>query len=242
MGYTRDMSQGGVGVPDPNIRASDADRERVVEQLRQHTADGRLTMDEFEQRMSAAYEARTYAELAQLTRDLPVDLGTRGARGFGTPGAAYPQDAPPASAGWSSHSSGDRSQGWPLGGRVGGSGGTGSGTGVGPVVGDVASALVNAAMDFKMHKSAQRQAAMERHAAMTAERNRRHDVRINRHHGGAAAVFASWASLSVLLTGIWFISGVTDTNGFGAFWPIWPIGILGLLALSRVIRTFGNRR
>jgi hypothetical protein len=97
-------------------------------------------------------------------------------------------------------------------------------------------------MDFKMHKTVQRRAAMERHAAMTAERGRRHEVRINHHHGGAAAVFASWAALSVLLTGVWFIAGVTDTNGFGEFWPIWPIGILGLLALSRVIRTFGDRR
>jgi hypothetical protein len=129
-----------------------------------------------------------------------------------------------------------------LGGSRGTGMGSGAGTGVGPVVGDVASALVNAAMDLKMHKRLQRQAAMERHAAMTAERTRRHDIRANRHHGGAVAAFASWASLSVLLTGIWFIAGVTDKNGFGDFWPIWPIGIMGLLALSRVIGTFGGRR
>ena len=59
--YTRDMSQ--AGVPDPNVRASDADRERIVEQLRQHTADGRLTMDEFDERLDAAYAAKTYGEL-----------------------------------------------------------------------------------------------------------------------------------------------------------------------------------
>ena len=73
--YTRDMSQGGNG--DRGLRASDADRERIVEQLRQHTADGRLTMDEFEQRMAAAYAAKTYGELAELTRDLPVDQAAK---------------------------------------------------------------------------------------------------------------------------------------------------------------------
>ena len=63
---------------DPKVRASDADRERIVEQLRRHAAEGRLTMDEFEERMSAAYEARTYGALAELTRDLPVELGSPG--------------------------------------------------------------------------------------------------------------------------------------------------------------------
>jgi hypothetical protein len=67
------MSQGNLG--DGDLRASDADRERVVSRLREHAAEGRLTMDEFEDRMRQAYEARTYGELATLTRDLPVDLG-----------------------------------------------------------------------------------------------------------------------------------------------------------------------
>jgi hypothetical protein len=66
------MNQG--GEPNPSIRASDADRERVVEILRQHTAEGRITADEFEERMTAAYAARTMGALAELTTDLPVDL------------------------------------------------------------------------------------------------------------------------------------------------------------------------
>jgi hypothetical protein len=66
------MNQG--GEPNPSIRASDADRERVVEILRQHTAEGRITADEFEERMTAAYAARTMGALAELTADLPVDL------------------------------------------------------------------------------------------------------------------------------------------------------------------------
>lgn len=56
----------------PELRASDADRERVVEHLRDALAEGRLDMTEFEERLEAAYQARTYGELAPLTRDLPV--------------------------------------------------------------------------------------------------------------------------------------------------------------------------
>jgi Domain of unknown function (DUF1707) len=66
------MNEG--GELSPSIRASDADRERVVEILRQHTAEGRITADEFDERMTAAYSARTMGALAELTTDLPVDL------------------------------------------------------------------------------------------------------------------------------------------------------------------------
>src|SRR4051812_41539607 len=59
---------------DPEMRAGDADRERLVEQLREHHAAGRLTLDEFEERMGQAYAAKTYGQLRSLTRDLPVDL------------------------------------------------------------------------------------------------------------------------------------------------------------------------
>ncbi|ANP55339.1 hypothetical protein J2Z21_007437 [Streptomyces griseochromogenes] len=56
----------------PELRASDADRERVAEVLRDALAEGRLDMGEFEERLEAAYKARTYAELAPITRDLPA--------------------------------------------------------------------------------------------------------------------------------------------------------------------------
>lgn len=55
----------------PALRASDADRERTVELLRDHVVEGRLTLEEFTDRMSAAYLARTTDELEQLARDLP---------------------------------------------------------------------------------------------------------------------------------------------------------------------------
>ncbi|WP_320780346.1 DUF1707 domain-containing protein [Streptomyces sp. CRN 30] len=53
------------------LRASDADRDRVVEQLRDALAEGRLDMEEFEERLEATYRARTYGELTPITRDLP---------------------------------------------------------------------------------------------------------------------------------------------------------------------------
>ncbi|MFF4062139.1 DUF1707 domain-containing protein [Streptomyces sp. NPDC001668] len=56
----------------PELRASDADRERVAEVLRDALAEGRLDMEEFEERLEATYQARTYGELAPITRDLPV--------------------------------------------------------------------------------------------------------------------------------------------------------------------------
>ncbi|WP_327371970.1 DUF1707 SHOCT-like domain-containing protein [Streptomyces sp. NBC_01217] len=54
------------------MRASDAERERVAEILREAVAEGRLEMEEFEQRLEAAYKARTHGELAPIVRDLPA--------------------------------------------------------------------------------------------------------------------------------------------------------------------------
>ncbi len=56
--------------PLPELRASDADRERVAERLRHAAGDGQLTLDELNERLDAAYGARTRAELAPLTADL----------------------------------------------------------------------------------------------------------------------------------------------------------------------------
>ena len=54
------------------IRASDQERESVVDVLRDAFTDGRLTFDEFEERTAAAYAAKTWAQLWELTADLPV--------------------------------------------------------------------------------------------------------------------------------------------------------------------------
>jgi hypothetical protein len=60
-------------VADPGqIRVSDADRERLVEELHEHTVAGRLTAEEYEERLEAVYAARTRADLDALRIDLPV--------------------------------------------------------------------------------------------------------------------------------------------------------------------------
>ena len=56
---------------DGGIRASDSDRENVVEILRDAYSTGRLTMAEFDERTTAAFAARTWGELRKLTTDLP---------------------------------------------------------------------------------------------------------------------------------------------------------------------------
>lgn len=57
---------------DDPIRASDADRDVVVGALREAFSEGRLTLDEFDERMSAAYSSKTWGQLRELTVDLPV--------------------------------------------------------------------------------------------------------------------------------------------------------------------------
>jgi hypothetical protein len=57
---------------DDPIRASDADREVVVATLREAFEAGRVTLEEFNERVSAAYESKTWGDLRRLTIDLPA--------------------------------------------------------------------------------------------------------------------------------------------------------------------------
>jgi hypothetical protein len=61
--------------PAADVRASDAERDATVERLSAATGDGRLTLDEFSQRMERASSARTRAELDRLVADA---IGRRG--------------------------------------------------------------------------------------------------------------------------------------------------------------------
>jgi hypothetical protein len=54
------------------LRISDADRHRVGELLREAAGEGRLDIEELEERLEAAYAAKTYGDLVPLTADLPV--------------------------------------------------------------------------------------------------------------------------------------------------------------------------
>ena len=60
----------------PEVRASDNDRDRVLDVLRAAVGDGRLTAEEFEERMAAAISSRTLGELAVLTGDLVAGVGS----------------------------------------------------------------------------------------------------------------------------------------------------------------------
>ena len=54
------------------MRASDADRDRVVELLNVAYSEGRLSKDEYDRRLENALAARTYADLDQIVADLPA--------------------------------------------------------------------------------------------------------------------------------------------------------------------------
>jgi hypothetical protein len=92
---------------DHMIRASDRDRDAVVTALRDAYTAGRLTLEEFDERITAAYASKTWGELRGLTEDLPAQpiLGADvPGRPFGTPPGhplpAYPpskkESAPPS--------------------------------------------------------------------------------------------------------------------------------------------------
>ena len=72
-------------MPEPQMRAADADRTAVAGVLGEHMAAGRLTLDEYDERLARAYAARTYGELEALTADLPATTTREGAR---TPASA----------------------------------------------------------------------------------------------------------------------------------------------------------
>src|SRR5262245_33049795 len=63
----------------PTLRASDADRDRIIEMLRAAVADGRLDQAEFDERLDAALAARTIDALAPLSADLIAAPGSGGA-------------------------------------------------------------------------------------------------------------------------------------------------------------------
>ncbi|MGW5365054.1 DUF1707 SHOCT-like domain-containing protein [Actinopolymorpha pittospori] len=54
------------------MRASDGDREKIASRLRDAHAEGRLSIQEFQDRLDALYSAQTYGELEPLVRDIPV--------------------------------------------------------------------------------------------------------------------------------------------------------------------------
>ncbi|WP_260609966.1 DUF1707 domain-containing protein [Streptomyces sp. WAC06614] len=85
------------------LRASDADRDRIAQILADALAEGRLDAEEHSERLDSLYAVKTVGELELLVRDLPVPGGTAAARpaGAGFPaGAAVPHAAVPPGTGF----------------------------------------------------------------------------------------------------------------------------------------------
>ena len=85
--------------PDPlaealRMRASDADREKVANVLREAYAEGRLTAVEHQERLEEVYRATTYGELVPVMRDLPVPPGTLAIPGPNAVGVTPPVSSP----------------------------------------------------------------------------------------------------------------------------------------------------
>jgi Domain of unknown function (DUF1707) len=79
---------------DPRLRASDKDRDRTAELLREHHAQGRLTPEEFDDRVDRTFTAKTIGDLDALLADLPaIDLYRLPAAGIraAPPGALRPR-------------------------------------------------------------------------------------------------------------------------------------------------------
>jgi len=66
----------------PDLRISDTDRDRAAEVLREAHAEGRISIDELDERLTSVYSAKTFADLVPVTRDLPA---TRDAAAAATP-------------------------------------------------------------------------------------------------------------------------------------------------------------
>jgi uncharacterized protein DUF1707 len=90
------------GMGRDQMRASDADRERVVEHLRTALQEGRLDLGEYDERMQRAYAAKTYGDLDGLLTDLPV------AQPPAPPGAPVEQRPKHPTVEWLAH----QWQGW----------------------------------------------------------------------------------------------------------------------------------
>src|ERR1700685_4282991 len=115
-----------------NVRVGDADRDAVAAQLRDHYADGRLTLDELNERLDLLFAAKTKADLNEVMRDLPhVARPTAGtaAGGFGATSGPGGTVGLPGS-GWN-YGSADDSPRCGGGDRGGGAPGVGGGWGWG---------------------------------------------------------------------------------------------------------------
>jgi hypothetical protein len=90
----------------PGLRIGDREREAVAAELQEHYAHGRLTLEEFNQRLDAAFAAKTQSDLSRTTYDLPH------VRSAGPPlPTSRSRPAPQPAIGWTGHDSNHRARG-----------------------------------------------------------------------------------------------------------------------------------
>lgn len=78
------MNEKNFALPEPQLRVSDVERETVATRLREAATEGRLSLDEADERQTLAYAARTRDDLAVLTADLPAPVRAPVQGGWGT--------------------------------------------------------------------------------------------------------------------------------------------------------------
>jgi Domain of unknown function (DUF1707) len=79
---------------DDRIRVSDADREHVTDRLREHFAQGRLSSEELDERITATLSAKTYGDLRRVMADLPEPGLVRPQASWPTAASRWPTAAP----------------------------------------------------------------------------------------------------------------------------------------------------
>jgi hypothetical protein len=199
-------------VPRDQLRAGNDDRERVVKRLNDAFSEGRLELSELEERVSAAYAAKTIGELAPLTADLPGGTPTSGTVPPPTwPPPAWPPPASPVPPGRP------------------------------PTVQDLKQAAIQLAhskINAKLERDRVRQqrnaAKRDRHQQREMARYQRHQVARNMY--GQHSV-AAWASVSAICFTIWLITVLT--GGAAYPWFIWVAGPWGIMLL---VHRLTNRR
>lgn len=197
---------------DPSIRASDADRDRVAALLAEHFGQGRLTQEEFSERLDAAYAAKRLGDLTPLLEGLPIDEEL--------PSAGLSREPGPRPAGDTGRRPGPEAPGYrdrPPGHR-----------GVPGAPDPLADRMAARMERFEAGRE-----RMERPLGHRMEHGHPRLPVAGSHELRAA--WAAWAFTGGLCTLIWLLTGLGDGDKQG-FWPIWVIGPWGLVLLARAIR------
>jgi Domain of unknown function (DUF1707) len=201
-------SSAGGPVPRDQIRAGTADRERVVKQLNEAFGEGRLDVAELEERVGAAYAAKTLGELTPLTVDLP-NAGAPPIPASGWPPPTWPPPPTPPAA--------PRPLNRPA-----------TVQDLKQAALDLATSKINARLDRDRMRREQR---MMREQRRSVHRQQRYDLM--RQATGSRYSVAAWASTSALCFVIWLIAVLTG-GGLNP-WFLWVAGPWGIMLLMRAL-------